>query len=83
MDKLLNGVEALTSKSGLLNGLIGLAERFVPQSEVHAASGCGRQCVISKRKCGHARGHWRVGFCDKGVVEFYSHECSTRCRPKN
>jgi hypothetical protein len=48
MDKLLNGVEALTSKSGLLSSLVGLAERFVPQTNASGDTFCFRSCAFVK-----------------------------------
>jgi hypothetical protein len=57
MDKILNGVEALTSKSGLLNGLVSLTERFtsMPQ-EATADVWCGSLCKRRAKMCDHTGG---------------------------
>jgi hypothetical protein len=92
MDKILNGVEALTSKSGLLSNLVGLAERFVPQTEAAADVKCPGKCFRDYfRQCGsnrHARFTGEVvvasniSNCKNGSYTYMKLVCSRPCKTK-
>jgi hypothetical protein len=90
MDKILNGVEALTSKSGLLNSFVGLAERFVPQTEAAADTKCPGKCFYNqKRQCGSNINIAFVGTarssslsqCLSGPYTQLRLDCRRRCNP--
>jgi hypothetical protein len=80
MDKILNGVEALTSKSGLVS----IVERLLPTPNVQGDIKCAEKCITKSGKCGgksHFADHYvtKRSHCRKGPYTYTVHHCSEPC----